>query len=58
MVKTRKHIRVRYHWIRDLILDEEIKLEHVSTADNIADTFTKNIGFSLRQHLLGDYLMN
>ena len=48
-----KHIRVRYHWNRDVIERKEVKLVYCPSADDIADMFTKNLGFfALRDHLL------
>jgi hypothetical protein len=39
-----KHIRVKYHYIRDLVADGEIKVTRVRSADNIADILTKPLG--------------
>ncbi len=36
-----KHIHVRYHYIRELVQDNIIKLKYVCTKDNLADIFTK-----------------
>ena len=36
-----KHINVRYHYTRELVLNNTIKLVHLSTADMIADILTK-----------------
>ena len=36
-----KHIDIRHHYIRDLIEDKVITLEHVATEEQIADIFTK-----------------
>ena len=36
-----KHIDIRHHFIRDLIDEKTIKLEHVSTELQLADIFTK-----------------
>ena len=42
MVSQRsKHIGVRYHFIRDLILEGTMTVEYVCSDDNIADMFTK-----------------
>ena len=34
---------VRYHFIREKVLQEEIKLEKVKTEDQVADLFTKGL---------------
>jgi hypothetical protein len=39
-----KHIGLRYHFIRQLIADDEFRVEYVGTNDNIADIFTKPLG--------------
>ncbi|KAF0742665.1 hypothetical protein Ae201684P_000735 [Aphanomyces euteiches] len=36
-----KHIDVRYHFVRERVQLEELKLENVPSRDNIADLFTK-----------------
>ncbi|KAH9150574.1 hypothetical protein LEN26_004051 [Aphanomyces euteiches] len=36
-----KHIDVRYHFVRERIQLEELKLEYVPSRDNVADLFTK-----------------
>jgi hypothetical protein len=36
-----KHIEVHYHFIREKVLAKEIDLIHVSTEDQVVDTFTK-----------------
>lgn len=50
-----KHIDIRYHFVRDYIEQKVVKLEYVSSKDNVADLFTKNISkkvlFILRKHL-------
>jgi hypothetical protein len=39
-----KHIDVRYHFIREKVNDETIKLEYCPTTDMVADIFTKPLG--------------
>ena len=36
-----KHIDIRHHFIRELVEDKIIKLEHVKTENQLADIFTK-----------------
>ena len=36
-----KHIDIRHHYIRELVEDKVIKLEHVTTEMQLADIFTK-----------------
>jgi len=39
-----KHIRVKFHYVRDQVLAREIKVNHVHSKDNPADIFTKALG--------------
>ena len=36
-----KHIDTRYHYIRERITKQDLKLEYVKSQDQIADIFTK-----------------
>lgn len=36
-----KHIRVRFHFLRDLVNDGEVKLVHCGSNDQVADILTK-----------------
>ncbi|KAL4378176.1 hypothetical protein GQ457_02G021320 [Hibiscus cannabinus] len=38
-----KHVEVHYHCVREKVLQEEIKLEHMKTKDQVADMFTKGL---------------
>jgi hypothetical protein len=42
-----KHIDVRHHFIRNLIEDKIIEVKFVKTADNDADSYTKNLSLEL-----------
>jgi hypothetical protein len=50
-----KHIDTRYHFIRDCVDRGEVEIEHVGTADQLADILTKALGrikfVELRQRL-------
>ena len=35
-----KHIAIKYHFVRELVQDKEIKLEYVHTKEQIDDIFT------------------
>jgi hypothetical protein len=39
--KRSKHIEVRHHILQDLVKKSEIKLTHVESAENAADSLTK-----------------
>jgi bifunctional DNase/RNase len=38
-----KHINIRHHFIRDLVEDKVITLEHVTTEEQLADIFTETL---------------
>jgi len=42
--KRTKHISVKYHYIRDLVMKKEIILEYIDTNSQLADMFTKPLG--------------
>jgi hypothetical protein len=52
-----KHLDVRYHYIRELLLDKQVDITHKSTSDMIADMLTKPLDrptyTKLRTRLLG-----
>jgi hypothetical protein len=39
-----KHIDIQYHYIRECVQDEEVKLYYVEGINNPANLFTKNLG--------------
>ena len=51
-----KHIKVRYHFIWDVLADKRIELVKVHTDDNLADALTKSLAverFAHCKELLG-----
>jgi hypothetical protein len=47
-----KHIDIRHHYIRELLQSGMIMIEQVSSADNLADLFTKPLPRDHHHHLL------
>ena len=47
-----KHIDIRYHRIREFILDGTISLYHVRSEDNPSDVFTKSVSVSVFKRLI------
>ena len=39
-----KHIRIKYHFIRDCLEDGSIKADHIPTTDQLAGILTKSLG--------------
>jgi hypothetical protein len=50
--KTTKHIRVRYFYIRDLVLSGELKVEWVPSAKLVADLLSKGVKYSIFKALI------
>lgn len=53
---TTKHISFQYHFLREKVLHNEVKLEYVPTKEQVADIFTKALckgTFEYLQHKLG-----
>ena len=48
-----KHIEVDYHLVRDKIMEGMIKTFHVATNSQVADIFTKALGFTAFARLSG-----
>ncbi|KAA0040718.1 integrase [Cucumis melo var. makuwa] len=42
-----KHIRIKYHFIRELVKDGEVIVKYCKTQDRVADIFTKALKFDL-----------
>ncbi|XP_050886339.1 uncharacterized protein LOC127091693 [Lathyrus oleraceus] len=49
-----KHIDIRYHFIRDLVEDKIVTLEHVTTEKKLADIFTKALDENQFEKLRGE----
>ncbi|SGZ34082.1 BQ5605_C079g12963 [Microbotryum silenes-dioicae] len=47
-----RHIRLREHFVRDMVNRGDISLSHVGTADMVADVFTKALGPKILVHML------
>jgi hypothetical protein len=39
-----KHIDTRYHFLRECVEEGKVEIEHVGTAEQVADIFTKVLG--------------
>ena len=48
-----KHIDIRHHFIRDLVEENIVTLEHVTTEGQIADIFTKALDATQFERLRG-----
>jgi hypothetical protein len=48
-----KHIDIRHHYIRDLVENKIVTLEHVGTKEQVADIFTKALDANQFEKLRG-----
>jgi len=46
-----KHISIRYHFLREKVTENEVKMEYVSTKDQIVDIFTKPLPMDTFEYL-------
>ena len=49
----KKHISIKYHVLREKAIEKEIRLEYVSTKDQIVDIFTKPLPKDTFEYLRG-----
>ena len=48
-----KHIAIKYHYVRELVQDKEVKMEYVHTKKQIANIFTKALPKDAHEYLRG-----
>jgi hypothetical protein len=48
LAERTKHFDIKYHWLREKVKNGDVKLQYISTHDQLADIFTKGLGE--RQH--------
>ena len=46
-----KHIDTRFHYIRDLVKDGSVEVDHIATEEQLADILTKGLGRARFQEL-------
>jgi len=47
----KKHILIKYHFVREQVLEKNIKLEYVGTKEQITNIFTKNLPYEAFEYL-------
>ena len=52
-----KHIDIRYHYVREFIMDGFVKFVFVKSADNKADVFTKNVSGEIYNKHKDDFIL-
>ena len=53
MHTTKNHIAIKYHYVRELVQDKEVKMEYVNTKEKIVDIFTKALPKDAYEYLRG-----
>ena len=53
MHTNKKHIAVKYHYVRELVQDKEVKMEYANTKEQIANIFTKALPKDAHEYLRG-----
>ena len=48
-----KHIAIKFHFLRKLVQDKEVRLEYVNTKEQITDIFTKPLPKDIFLYLRG-----
>ena len=48
-----KHIAIKYHYVRELVEDKEVKMEYVNSKEQIVDIFTKTLPKDAYEYLRG-----
>ena len=48
-----KHIAIKYHYLRELVQDKDVKMEYVNTKEKIVDIFTKTLLKDAHEYLRG-----
>ena len=53
MHTKKKHISIKYHYLRELVQDKEVKLEYVHTKDFFFDIFIKDLPKDAHEYIRG-----
>ena len=48
-----KHIAIKYHYVRELVEDKQVKMEYIHTKEQIANIFTKPLPKDAYEYLRG-----
>ena len=48
-----KHIAIKYHYLRELVQYQKVKVDYVNTKEKIADIFTKDLPKDSHEYLRG-----
>ena len=48
-----KHIAIKYHYVRELVQEKQVKMEYIHTKEKIADIFTNPLSKDAYEYLRG-----
>ena len=48
-----KHIAIKYHYVRELVQEKEVKMEYINTKEKIVNIFTKALPKDAYEYLRG-----
>ena len=48
-----KHIAIKYHYVRELVEDKQVKMEYIHTKEHITDIFIKPLPKDAYEYLRG-----
>ena len=48
-----KHIAIKYHYVRELVEEKQVKMEYIHIKEKIADIFTKPLPKDVYEYLRG-----
>jgi len=48
-----KHFEIQYHWLRELVVNNEVSIEYINTDTNISDIMTKALYYPKLVFLIG-----
>ena len=48
-----KHIAIKYHYVRELVEDKQVKMEYINSKEQIIDIFTKLLPKDSLEYLRG-----
>ena len=49
-----KHIAIKYHYVRELVEDKQVKMEYIHSKEQISDIFTKPLPKDTYEYLRGE----
>ena len=53
-----KHITIKYHYVRELVEDKQVKMKYIHIKEQIADIFTKPFPKDSYEYLRGKLRVN